>query len=799
MTSEDLQQIAALLTSSPPLLEADHSHILRDFITAANADPETRAVFTLVPNIYSVSADLVGLRGLREPTRILVSAAAHHVGVDVSELVAAIDRFFELFALRGVCDELQLSDWPFLLHRAAWDDAQRLRRHEVYRVLAPRCHRALRQLEAGLRQKDPPLPAESIRELLYRDGVACRHFLRSVRSTDLPTTADLDAPLPPELIMQAFGAFIQGHRCRPAHHQTLLIHRDRCLALLAGDRRVTRRRHMTWQPISVGTAPEAYVNRKADRDTVITISLPQDAAEEGEAPGDYAEALIASSARRRSRTAAHAASSTRVRTPWDHDIPHPSELALLYRRLFRHPIDAMAPSELAVAQGALLPLHHGLDGEMACTVGLGEVFTLDENSARLDPERLLLSHQLPATILGYRGRWLDPDSYLPGGPHVVLPLVPLLAAVTRRYWTWRRHQPTTLPFLLLLGPEGVRPLNPDELNGRLQALVPGLTTARLRRAYETLYPQTGLEPVLADLIANRVQFIHLSTAFYVNLSLKQLAMAHHQAYTQVTRWILESWSEAPYWLREPGVVVAPSPDRVGSRLVPRLEPLQTFFREVATRLEAPLTSDLEAVRRAHNLFTTYTALSFAWATGLRPRLQPVLDRRALQDHSAWAIIQDKDNGRFGERRPVPICATALTLLHTLDWGLECVCSVLGREGCPVSRPADGLFVVIARDGTARPLGSDGIRAVLEREGLAYPWKLNAVRHYWMSAALARGWPLAMIEPFLGHLHEHREPWGLFSLSEMTRLGTAFREDAEAILAEIGVRALAHPVERLLSC
>lgn len=800
MTLANIRQIAALLTS-PPLLEADQSPTLRDLLLAANADAATTEVFTLIPNIYSVGADLVGLPGLNEPTRILVMAAARQIGVDISETLAIIDYLFNLLTLRAISGEVHLDDWPFLFHKEAWNDAQHSGRQDVYRALAPHCHRALRRLEARHRQNDPPVSDESMREILYRDSVVCRHFLRSVRSTGLPTTTDLDAPLPSELIRQAFDTtFIQARYCRPVNHQTLAMYRDRCLALLAGDRRAIRGRHLTeWQPIHAGGGREAYICRHAGRDMTLTISIPPDAAEEGEAPGDYVETLTAASVRYRSRKEAHSVGGAQVRTPWDPDVPHPPQLTLLYRRLFRHPPDTMTPFELAAAQAMLLSLHHGLDGEAACNVRLSEATTLNDGGYVLDPKRLLISHELPVTVLGYRGRYLDPTYYLPGGPRVSLPLVPLLAAICRRYWVWRQHQPTALPFLLVQDQDGVRPLTLGELDEWLQFVVPGINTTRLRRAHERLYLHAGLEPVLADLIQNRVQFIHLSTAFYVNLSLEQLAMAHHQAYTRVTKWIVHNQPEVPQWIREAGVVVTPPPDRVGSCVVPRLQSLREFFHELKVRLEAPVAADPEAIRRSHNLFSAYVALSVAWATGIRPRLQPVLDRRALQDRSEWAVIRDKDNGRFQERRPVPLCATVRTLLYALDSGLEHVCSVMGREGCPVSLPDGALFVVIGRKGTTRPLGSDEVRAILEREGLHYPWKLNAARHYWMSTAIARGRPLAVIEPFLGHLHEHQEPWGHYSLAELTPLGNVFQDDGEAILAEIGIGALAHPIERLLAC
>lgn len=86
-------------------------------------------------------------------------------------------------------------------------------------------------------------------------------------------------------------------------------------------------------------------------------------------------------------------------------------------------------------------------------------------------------------------------------------------------------------------------------------------------------------------------------------------------------------------------------------------------------------------------------------------------------------------------------------------------------------------------------------SVWEQSGLRdlYPLPLNAHRHFWISRAFEREM-LELIEPYLGHLHAGREPWGRrFSLACPAEEAGRFRDFAEQLASEIGVTQIRYPL------
>jgi hypothetical protein len=177
---------------------------------------------------------------------------------------------------------------------------------------------------------------------------------------------------------------------------------------------------------------------------------------------------------------------------------------------------------------------------------------------------------------------------------------------------------------------------------------------------------------------------------------------------------------------------------------------------------------------------------------MRPRRDPLVDRAALRGRG-WLIVEDKHNRRYRESRPVPVADTVSPMLDALAHAGQTLRRRLGPEGRLGNLDAGVLFFVI-RGGEPRDLTPALLREVFQDEGLPYEWKLNAPRHCWISRSIERGQPLAPMEPFLGHVHDDREPWGRYSLAELRPRGEAFRHLARTLLEEIGIRTRPHPRE-----
>ncbi len=178
-----------------------------------------------------------------------------------------------------------------------------------------------------------------------------------------------------------------------------------------------------------------------------------------------------------------------------------------------------------------------------------------------------------------------------------------------------------------------------------------MTPASLRRTFAALYTWADLEPVLGAFIANRFPMSLRSTTFYTNVAAPELAERYAQAHRRIQELILAHWPGIPpAWLTHAEPAGRAPTGRVGSWLVPRLDRVRPFFEALGARLDAwARAPDEVGVDGGHNLYTVYVYLALLWATAMRPRRDPLVDRAALRGRG-WLIVEDKHNRRYRESR-----------------------------------------------------------------------------------------------------------------------------------------------------
>jgi hypothetical protein len=793
-----LRAVDELLTSRVQRRVVHESQPLADLRDVASPDEAMGAVVHLIPRVFDVP--LAALPALAAPARIVCAAAARLLATGDAWL-PLVDRFFELLEHRvRARRDLALTEYPFLFHGSAWCEAQHTRRGGVYETLALRTHIALRGVEEELYRS--PFGAARRRANLYRYALAARVFLRYIPVELVTPHEALPTDPFPEPVVNA--AFLRAGRARgaptpEAWTPTLTGHYGRCLTLFCVARPIRPRYPQAplgprLRPIVRGPRINSYLDVTDDWETVIMSDAPAEAVAEGESVWDYATVIELPEGGRPPWAVGRRGPP--IPTLWDAGGLQPAELAAVYESFCAKAPDEQPPDEVALALATLLILHTGLDPISILGMPGDQAPEGERPAVWVIPDRTTIAHELPEDLPSSPDP-LPSDQYLPGGRVVELPLPSVLARLARVYDARRAApglQSEGRPYLRLEGPTGPRPLILRDLERRLQAISTRVTPASLRRTFAALYAWANVEPVLGAFIANRFSMSLRSTAFYTNVAAQELAERYAQAHRQIQELILAHWPGIPpEWLTRDEPSGRVPTGRVGSWLVPRLDRVRHFFEALGARLDAwARAPDAVGVERGHNVYTVYVYLSLLWATAMRPRRDPLVDRAALRGRG-WLIVEDKHNRRYRESRPVPVADAVWPMLGALDHAGQALRRRLGPEGRLATLGAGVLFFVI-RGGEPRDLTPALLREVLRDEGLPYEWKLNAQRHFWISRWIERAQPLAPIEPFLGHVHDGLEPWGPYSLAELRQQGEAFRHLASTILDEIGIRMRPHPLE-----
>ena len=216
---------------------------------------------------------------------------------------------------------------------------------------------------------------------------------------------------------------------------------------------------------------------------------------------------------------------------------------------------------------------------------------------------------------------------------------------------------------------------------------------------------------------------------------------------------------------------------VGSRVVPRRTVVQALVKRIRKQL-----TDLRGDGRMvefHNVLTSYTVLMVGFATGYRAVTDPLFQEAEIDRQTGFAVISDKDGDDFYNSRIIwlpPACLDQLDLyaahlgelrrwLFTHNQDLFFKSRRKGVEGRRADRRMPSLFFMDVNKRMIRVSS----RYLLEYFRLVdYTLPVNANRHYLRTSLMERECPLEVVDAFMGHWENGREPWGRFSgLSPIT--------------------------------
>ena len=319
---------------------------------------------------------------------------------------------------------------------------------------------------------------------------------------------------------------------------------------------------------------------------------------------------------------------------------------------------------------------------------------------------------------------------------------------------------------------------------------------RLARSIPGWLTRCGLPGIMAYLLTGDLDYTaHLATSAYINVSERQVEMAHAKAFGCFEALIAAECTRrgSPFASAlTPSVTSSESGDRrFGSRIVPLTARLQQAVQALETRRrEVRLGGSLASLARAWNVTAVYTWLRLSWAAALRPCRDPAVRRGDVDPEAGWIFVRDKDSPFSREPRLVPLAPRDAQLLERLVRDGDRVrVRLRAMTHTAMDRLADDTAFFVVVDGHARPLSAQLVRLVLQQEGLGdlFPWPLNAPRHYWLTRALELEMPIDQIEPFIGHSHEPL-PWGSLSLVSLQRLSETMRRLGPILLREVGFRA-----------
>lgn len=521
-------------------------------------------------------------------------------------------------------------------------------------------------------------------------------------------------------------------------------------------------------------------------------SMPEEAQTEGESPADYESEATgrrepAEGRGRRDRRGLELATMQALGFVHELGTAQPFELAEVYRRLLRRSAAAMTLHELEDALYILLLVEHGLAPEAIRSMPL-----VTEEPSEVAVALDVAAHRIwaPLPVIARPPAPQIVESFRPGSPWATTRLLhPAREFVARLCRTGARGTwaPGTRPF-------AVGNL-PQRLQGRLEGTAagdrrPGDLVARLARSGMRWLVRAGLPAVVAAGISGRFDITTRAPSAYANLGEEQVLRLHARAVSIFRAELAAEWAHQGASgpdLGDPSDLPDGADRRFGSMLVPRPEATTGFVRALEGRLGSwRPDARLDELARVFNCRVLYEYVRLLWTTAVRPVRDPLIRGARCQD--GWLLVADKSNVFTSEARVVPLLADTVRRLRHLGEQAAHVRWRLRLAGQPIAPETTDACFFAVRDRRAVPWTPGEARRVLVDEGFTAisRWPLNVARHTWFTRALEDGVPLAVLEPFLGHVHEPGRA-GPYSLISMAREAEVFREFAARMGHEAGFR------------
>lgn len=449
----------------------------------------------------------------------------------------------------------------------------------------------------------------------------------------------------------------------------------------------------------------------------------------------------------------------------------------------------------------------------------------------LDPDRLCLWHKLPPEALGrYKGvaQDFDPALARSAGLIVIVPLCGRAREIARELVRVRREQrlQDEKPFFAgsFVRPKALAAFLGDLSSGPLR-----LSASRVRNAFESLYVgRSGLNPLHACLISNRIPWHLSSQLFYQHVWISDLHRAYTTAFAKVERLIRDETDALglplPVDSHRASDLVGPVGETptalagkgVGSRIVPLDSAVREAFAGLADLIRSKSAPRTDSEKfELHNLLLCYAYRVLLLSTGLRPRRDPAIDEIRYGEDDALLYVEDKDSPTYNEQRVVPLpspVSALLTQVLASQRRIECLKEFDNKSlwswekrrrgdagNSSKNDPAtdakeDRLrrltIYFVDAGGRARRLTPRRVEKALDpypdlKQKFALP--LNFGRHWLQTRLVEEGVSMDLIDYFLGHHRLGKELLSRFSVASFREAIETYRQKVQGLIDSVGIR------------
>ncbi len=191
----------------------------------------------------------------------------------------------------------------------------------------------------------------------------------------------------------------------------------------------------------------------------------------------------------------------------------------------------------------------------------------------------------------------------------------------------------------------------------------------------------------------------------------------------------------------------------------------------------------------HNIFTLYTILMFAYATGCRAVISPLIRYAEIDLETSLAVIADKDDEYHSKSRPIwlPSCVLEQIVLyedHCHKLRLQLEKNFTHQENS--KNPDSDIPCFFMNAGKTEEVKPSTVRLHLEKY---LPVPANAQRVFMRTHLIEAGCPSDIIDAWMGHWHQGEEAWGKFSTLSYYSYVATIKKHIPPLLLELGFETI----------
>lgn len=265
--------------------------------------------------------------------------------------------------------------------------------------------------------------------------------------------------------------------------------------------------------------------------------------------------------------------------------------------------------------------------------------------------------------------------------------------------------------------------------------------------------------VAASIITGRDVHLAHVRLFYACPSVRRLQLIYLNAVQEIRGELNEIMGHPLPSAKKSTFSLASANKFIGNRLCPKIATIKAAVIELLERiseLSKPYSS--EDYRQYHNHYTLYTALMFAYSTGIRGIRTPYLqlgDIFEAPGNTGICVITDKDSGIGYKAKLTWLPPSLMQHMKFYDEFIRCSPDYYEakKNNWPCFFKREGMkSIEEVRPKTLTETVGDFVQRFL-------PFPANIHRRFVSSELLDRGCPPEVVEAWMGHWHRGEEWWG----------------------------------------